>query len=163
MKVQIREGVFETNSSSTHSITICTDGALMGKAPTDFDNRITATGRYFSAGPYIYRDFKDKLGYLIAIIFRECRTMEQAVAKKTDYRYQMLEKVVRDHTGSDLNVMPDPCLGPIFGDVHDEDASRQLFEDENKLSAFLFNPQSYMKTMPLGWGEEWPDLPDLEA
>lgn len=160
MRIQKRTGVFETNSSSTHSVSICNNGNLSCKVKSNYRKEIIATGRYFSSGPSIYNSFDEKLSFLITLIFRCCNNVEDIVEKKEDTRYKLLEKVVKEHTGLVLNVLPDISQGPIFGDVHDEDASEIVFKSEENLASFLFNPDSYMKTMPLGYLDDWANVED---
>jgi hypothetical protein len=55
--IQIRQGVFETNSSSTHSITICTK-----KEYEAFENGELMFDEYF--GKLVNKDAKNKYGEL---------------------------------------------------------------------------------------------------
>lgn len=61
MKVQIRRSVFETNSSSTHSLTICTEEEFKkfkeGKLFLNYDDELVEDNKGESDGCITYEEF----------------------------------------------------------------------------------------------------------
>jgi hypothetical protein len=68
MKKVIRKGVFETNSSSTHSITIADSGKLQNTLPIT-DGKIFVTCEEFGWEQEVHTDAYTKLSYLKTNIF----------------------------------------------------------------------------------------------
>lgn len=67
MKRQIRKGVFETNSSSTHSISFCKKELERNNMPIDCDGYIHARFGEFGWEIANYYDQENKLSYLLTM------------------------------------------------------------------------------------------------
>lgn len=78
---QIRRGVFETNSSSVHSITIIKDTIDSNKMAINDDGLIEVDAGEFGWGVERHRDQYTKLSYLVMMALEtegsECETVEQ--------------------------------------------------------------------------------------
>jgi hypothetical protein len=92
-----RHAVFETNSSSTHSISVCGESRKCNLVPTERDGRlvILSGGGEFGWEEETYDDPQSKLNYVVAMI---CTTTDSA-GIRNDHRFHTLCEVVRDYTG----------------------------------------------------------------
>ena len=91
---QIRKGVFETNSSSTHSLTF----------NKPFDNYAPAAHsiiiEFFDDEPYMLESLKDKVSYLVSHIVRKYQfdslDYDDLISNvKEDYEFKRLENYVK--------------------------------------------------------------------
>lgn len=69
MKRKIRKGVFETNSSSVHSLVISNDGREPSKFKLNKDGEIEIDFGQFGKDERIYSSQYDKLSYLITCLY----------------------------------------------------------------------------------------------
>jgi len=131
MTTKIRAGVFETNSSSTHSISICSGNPeLYNTILFDSSGVIILTGGEFGWENESYNDAWSKANY--AAIY----------AEENDEARAMLSKVICAHTGA-KEVQFD-ISGYI--DHQSFDVVEDAFENEETLRDFIFNPHSYLET-----------------
>ena len=125
-----RVGVFETNSSSSHSISVCTDGKFA--KPNffkDSDGSITIFDGEFGWGIDTFNDAASKASYCATYAFG--RSAQQNV----------LRQVIAKH----LNVSPDSIKFHYDGGYIDHQSSEtadDVFSDVESLEAFIFNPGS---------------------
>ena len=88
MKISIRRGVFETNSSSMHSLTWRKGGSLKPSVLTiNENNRVTVHPDEFGWGIERYDDQYTKLAYLVMQAVETCREdikSEEDLAKTPD-------------------------------------------------------------------------------
>lgn len=145
MPTVTRHGVFETNSSSTHSISI---------QPGDFkpDRLFTNHGvlRIF-AGEFgwereAYNDPLSKASYCLTYV---------KTGGETGGREQMLREVLEEEVGGKVEFVPlghDPTDGDDWGYIDHQshigkrDACGDAFESKESLRAFIFNPKSTLVT-----------------
>lgn len=131
MKINIRHGVFETNSSSTHSISISSvsKGILETLVPDDNGNLTITINKCFGWEWEIYNESIIKVQYA-AIACRDLDKMD------------MLKEVVLEHTGAKAlefrfqpnggNYIDHQSLdGPIMNDI---------LGCKSDLKNFIFNP-----------------------
>lgn len=169
----IRQGVFETNSSSTHSLTIVRpkdeynlskDVPIVeyyqDKKGIQHYNCIVLTGGKFGWGPEDYRDSLTKLNYC-AVHFMEGAPQYEGETNSGNYvgtdnksveydrQLALFEKVVKEHTGADEIVYE--CSsnygddeGWSYIDHQSDGTASEAFKDEETLKAFLFNRQSVL-------------------
>lgn len=144
--INIRRGVFETNSSSMHSISICWDGnntellhPVDGVLDVQFDE--------FGWEQEEYNDVHTKLSYLLTYIFSGCDAIECGEDRD---EYKQLMRVLSKYCGVE-------CLNYLncnevnywqFGyiDHQSMDVPEECFESDDKLINFLFNPGSILIT-----------------
>jgi hypothetical protein len=138
MKKQTRHGVFETNSSSTHSITI--SKAEMLEQVDLSGQTLVLDGDEFGWEWRRYNDWETKANYCAQFLSRSQSYGEKATVD--EFRAEMLEEVIKEHTGaSSVAVVP---TGYIDHDsVH---VANDAFKDEESLRNFIFNPNSYLFT-----------------
>ena len=148
--IQIRKGFFETNSSSTHSITlgdvdkmsICTllrpniDGVVM------IDG-----GSEFGWEQDIYRDSMAKSSYVWIIIrdWSEPTDIFSPDSKSKEERLKMFENVIKNQTGCREIIYFDDS-GYIDHQSVEGDECGWLFESEEVLRNFIFNKNSILET-----------------
>lgn len=146
---QIRMGVFETNSSSTHSITISDEqtDALMDTLPMNESNEVVLTGGEFGWEEESYNDALTKANYLAVYI-------EQWAGDDSDRLKEMFERIIKEQTGCTEIVYgrvsrwgdSDPDLGYIDHQSVEGYALHWLFESGDDLRNFIFNPESILVT-----------------
>ena len=136
----IRYNVYETNSSSSHSISISANTTgILDTIECNDDGVIFITGKYFGRDWVAYNSPVDKASYCLS----DCQYDSD--------KLMMLMKVIREHTGAKeviLNITP-------TSNIHYESMgnSDQIFESEESLKNLIFNPESYIFT---GSDEETP-------
>lgn len=145
---QIRLGVFETNSSSTHSVTI--NGG---------DNIITP--KFLSTihfGEYgwdeaIYVSVEDKLSYVITLIGELEGIPEDLDAFLTCKHYVWLKEMVFEHCGLELRIGPSSDTYSLLGYVDHQslDTLEDFWSDDEvefktKMKDFIFNEKYGFET-----------------
>lgn len=72
MKISIRRGVFETNSSSSHSLSICGSSDCENKYLSHYEDNvaITSPGEYGWNGPTLSSP-NERLSYIITMVFEQ--------------------------------------------------------------------------------------------
>jgi hypothetical protein len=137
----IRRGVFETNSSSTHSITIGSDTDLLGFSPNTPDNGIEIRPDYFGWNHEIYRSVESRLSYILIYI-------RDWSGDKHEKFTQVLTNVVNDHTGAVyIKLIEDEEEdGYIDHQSVEYQNYHYLFEDPSVLKTFLFSKDGYVET-----------------
>ena len=129
MVTQIRKKVFETNSSSTHSLSI-SDNSDYQTISLNKDNNIVISGIFqFGWGYEALYDFEEKMAYY----YLSNREDEEAIDK--------LIEVVREETGAkDVIFHIDDNISYIDHQSYDT-AHNMTYED---IKNFIFNPNSHI-------------------
>lgn len=141
MQQQIRRSVFETNSSSSHSLTL--DRTALVEQP--FSKELLRKGIVYVASDDFGWEWKrlytplNKLRYLVTHLFAfygHDESLEQS------HPMRMLRKVVADHTGCTLEVADyNGCI-----DHESSGTASESFANETTLHAFLFGKDSFVET-----------------
>jgi hypothetical protein len=130
----IRSNVFETNSSSTHSISIdCSspDEMLQTILP-DENGIISLTGGQFGREWKRYNDCLTKANYSAI----DCLSNDPE-------KMQSFINIIKRHTGA-KEVVLDINLSVSYIDHGYLRVSKDVLYDENKLINFIFNPKSWL-------------------
>jgi len=154
---QHRIGVFETNSSSSHSISICTTKPALDTLVPDDDGLIRSSGEEFGWENRTYLDARTKLDYLVTHLFSYCRSYKDVLkVKHENQNFKMLEDVIQEHCGALLEVEPHGGNYPddgggwyaLFGYIDHQSAHlpEEIFTSKSNVASFLFNPQSSLTT-----------------
>ena len=173
MKKLIRKGVFETNSSSCHSISVNESMVYNDIPKLDFSGNILLNSGEFGWEVETYHDFESKAAYLIVYIRDWCGD------KKEEFK-NILESIIKEVSGCESISYEDNFwetekvsyeettwnsvtkqsektgevryydrnLGEGYIDhqsVEDKDC-HFLFENIETLKSFLFNSASYIET-----------------
>lgn len=133
----VRRGVFETNSSSSHSISIA-DGDLK---ITDMLNVSCGVCQIFPGefgwGVDTFRSANAKASYCLTYIKRT-----ESVGFE-----QMLVSVIKEHTGAKtVEFIPTTCDFDPWGyiDHQSDNVCCKAFESKGKLAAFIFDKESIL-------------------
>jgi hypothetical protein len=147
---KIRNSVFETNSSSTHSISLSDiplNPDVMQTLPIDENGVVTLSGGDYGWEIETYRDAISKANY--ALVY----AMDWSGDRSEEFQ-EILKDVIKEQTGcKDVIFEGGLCdwkEGFDFGyidhqSVEDNDL-HYLFEDKEKLRNFIFNPMSILET-----------------
>lgn len=149
MKV-VRQGVFETNSSSTHSISIATQtqGALMDTLPLDKERVLILEGGEFGWEEASYKDALTKANYMAIYAL-------QWGKEESGKFIKIFEDVVKEQTGArkieyafttSWQAGPDEVFAYIDHQSVENKNYHYVFQDREKLRQFIFNPLSVLKT-----------------
>lgn len=142
----IRTSVFETNSSSTHSISIGCTGVYEGVTP-DALNRIVLEPYEFGWGQDTFTDPLSRMSY-VWIYMRDWANNDLS----SFCMKEMFHKVVHEHTGADEVSMREVVYnwGTENGYIDHQSAEdgqlHYLFETEDTLKSFLFDSGSTVTT-----------------
>lgn len=150
MTKHIRGSVFETNSSSTHSLVLAgTDNILAAPFNSNVMERgvITVYSGEYGWEVETFTDIYDKLSYLY--------TDAMLNASDTDYpdpkenkKLQMIVDAVKEHTGCDVQFAQENDFYP-FGYIDHQSVGLcdEVWEAGIEgVKQFVFNPDSYFKT-----------------
>ena len=134
----IRHGVFETNSSSSHSISISrlTDG-IYDTIPPDKNGIIKLSGGQYGWEWETYSLSIDKANYAATF------------AKDSKEQLNILAEVIKDHTGArkvKYDFGTDDYCAYIDHQSAATETSAEFFNSKKSLKDFLFNPKSYVRT-----------------
>ena len=146
MKRLIRNGVFETNSSSSHTVCVSRGAKVYDTIAPDIHGVVTIEPGEFGWEREVYYDPQTKASYAMAFA---------GDAKNSQELLAMLEKVIKDHTMCNTVVLKaekDWQGLDSYGDIdhqsgpHEGGDCWKAFESEQALKDFLFGPDSYVET-----------------
>lgn len=158
MKYTIREGVWETNSSSVHSISISSKGMRKCRLKPAKDGYIHVKARYFGTELKYYPNQKDKLTYLMVCVAYCCGSgygwadYEQFY---DDYRFKYIEEAVRHYYEESTG--KHDCLGVRVDNLEKAELDHQSIPygaevpfinvwNEKSIQEFIFNSYISLKT-----------------
>lgn len=131
----IRRGVFETNSSSTHSL--CIGSGDLTDLPTPApDGKIHVYAGEYGWEECHYGSVSDRMSYAYTYA-KDDRDDERLMA--------MLGAVIKQHTGREV-VFEDGDVPGRYIDHQSREVAAEVFRDEEVLAQFLFCPESYFVT-----------------
>jgi hypothetical protein len=138
MKNVTRKGVFETNSSSTHSFSIAATGVLSDTLPV-YDGVCTIETSEFGRGYDEFTDATTKASYLATYLIDVIRWADSEV--RTAYEKLLIE-AVKNRTGAE-RVRLLHRDGYIDHESHS--VANQIFKDGiEAIERFIFNPDSVL-------------------
>ena len=94
MTKKIRSGVFETNSSSVHSLVFSKEGLEPSVLPVDKNDKIITDFGEFGREYCIYNTQAEKLSYLITCLYYLSSGFDSVEGVYDNYDFQTLEKYV---------------------------------------------------------------------
>ena len=158
-KYTIREGVWETNSSSVHSITINPRGLRKCNLKPQADGYIHIPLRYFGKDEHTYKSQKDKLSYLLTCVayMASCGYGDGDYERYyDDYHFKCVEDAIRHYiesSDSDYTI-----LGIKVDHLDKAELDHQSIPeygefpidvniwDEKSIQNFVFNSYVYLHT-----------------
>lgn len=135
MVTTVRKNIFETNSSSSHSITI-QDGDYWDTIEADEYGMITLTGGQFGWEWVKYNDALTKANYCAVNYIHN------------DDKLEMLKEVIMEYTGCKRLIIDiskdweDYNCGYI--DHQSSDTVEEAFDSKDQLKTFIFNKSSWL-------------------
>lgn len=132
---QIRSSVFETNSSSSHSISIYSGNSPVLSTITPCSGKIVLEGGRFGWEYDHFNDPLTKANYCAL----DC------ILSEDNENLQMLIDVVKEHTGA-LEVVINIDLNDSYIDHQSIGVSLGAFESKDLLKRFLFDRRSVLTT-----------------
>lgn len=142
--IKIRKGIFETNSSSTHSIHIDETTQVYETIMPNEKGYVSLTGGEFGWEQEIYDDPLTKANYLYVY------AKDWSGDRSSDF-LEILYTVIQEHTGCEAVIFEedgsdyDP-YGYIDHQSVDGQEYHYLFEDPSKMKQFIFGKGSYLET-----------------
>jgi lysozyme family protein len=142
---KIRKNIFETNSSSTHSVVI-KEGEFKN-FPKNI-NSLNITTDDYGWEKHTYTDFTDKASYALTY----------AINYGTKKDLKMLDKILKEQLNikdikydgltlkQALNYVGNDSEKFGYIDHQSIEEASKIFKDENNLKSFLFSKDSYFKT-----------------
>jgi hypothetical protein len=150
MKKQVRNGAFETNSSSTHSICIASGETTDTLQKDDKYNAVIIESGEFGWEVEDYWDARSKAAYCYTYAVSR---RDDSKAFSEDKNLYMLRKVISEHTGHDVkfehevNIENKDSWYPYgYIDHQSMDVPEEAFESEESLKQFIFNRRSILHT-----------------
>ncbi len=134
-----RVAVFETNSSSTHSISIASSGDLTDRLLVEDDGACQIYPGEFGWEEETFWDATSKASYCLTY----CKQSGRVECE------EMLKRVIMERTGaSEVLFMEYPDRYYPWGhiDHQSHEVCEEAFQNEENLAAFIFNPKSYLRT-----------------
>lgn len=137
MKV-IRRGVFETNSSSTHTITIAPGEILPPDTLPVEDGVCRIYPGEFGWDIWDYWDAATKASYALTFAYQT----------KSEERLKLLKEVVQAETGLPVEFVEagDKFYARGYIDHQSDSVCAPAFVSKEALRAFIFNPKSKLHT-----------------
>ena len=180
----IRNNVFETNSSSCHTVTISDKVLPYDTIYPESDGVIYIESEDFGWSFEDRTNPHDKLSYIFIYLMKyyniysyedrikisreeydKLEWSEKSEHLKTDEelfneyiknskQFKLLKKVVCEHTGANDLIPKLPCGYIDHQSIYDKDLVN-IFDNEKELKSFLFNPKSYLLTGNDNSNYEW--------
>ena len=138
----IRHSIFETNSSSTHSITITSGDDIFDNIKPDKNLRVELIPGEYGWEVETYPSAFEKACY--------AATWAKTCGKKEDVK--LLKKVIKEHTGAKyvkiIKGGNDGFIGNGYGyiDHQSKDLIKDYFDTEELLKNFIFNKRFILHT-----------------
>jgi len=133
-----RRSVFETNSSSTHSISIASGAETLDTLPME-NGVVAIEGGEFGWEVNDYYDACSKASYCMTWAFQY----------GTEEHREMLKRVIQQRTGADKVVLrqgDDSYYPNGYIDHQSDDVCKEAFKSEKSLRDFIFDPRSWFHT-----------------
>lgn len=136
--IKTKKGIFETNSSSSHSISISSSGECSDTLHPSDDGIIYLPGGEFGWELESYRDPITKANYCATYV-TQTENLELAA---------MLIKVIKDFTGHDVVITASNEYADTWSYIDHQSTyiAEEAFVDEDSLRNFIFNPRSWFAT-----------------
>lgn len=148
MKRQIRKNVFETNSSSVHSLAISRDGLEPSRLLKDKDNKIVTDFGSFGKDLCLYGSQEEKLSYLMTCLAYMSNDFGNIEGIYNNYKFESIENAICEYAGADGIKI----LGYVDPEIDHQsipdDSSDMIINiwDEDEIVNFIFNKHISLKT-----------------
>lgn len=145
-QTQIRQHVFETNSSSSHSISIAEPNSkeFMEIWVPDAEGNINLSGGQFGWEIVEYNDAETKANYCLVDIAGSYAESEDDIHDKN--KYDMLISVLKEQTGANNIAIDWKQIKDSYIDHQSVGTSDEAFVSKETLRQFIFNKESILTT-----------------
>ncbi len=159
MQKQIRYGIFETNSSSTHSISINNNHLVSSLLLENDEGDIESSGGKFGCEIRTIHNQQLKLDYIVTYLCSRYKseildkdTVDDEVERikaslEQDDDFKNLKEVIRDYCGTELSIKKnsDNDWYPLgYIDHQSINVADKVFKSKQNIASFIFNPQSVL-------------------
>jgi len=141
---QIRKNVFETNSSSTHSISISSAGTDIDYMKPNEEGNIILGGGEFGWEEETYNDAWTKANYCLQDIVH-VGWGEDAKNEIDKDKWNMLQEVIKTHTGCSEVIIDWKEVKDGYIDHESSGTTYEAFESKESLFNFIFNKSSVLE------------------
>mgnify|MGYP005853255491 CR=1 FL=1 len=154
----VRNGAFETNSSSSHTICMTYTDSFNDIIPEDDNGKINIFPGIFDWEPETFNDAATKASYCFTSIlynidekklknkksFSKDEIMSALEGDEVKIFFSMLDEVLEDNLSKSIlyNIKNDLAYPLGYIDHQSQDVPCQVFGDKNTLMNFIFNPSS---------------------
>ena len=136
---KIRRGVFETNSSSTHSISIASGAETLDRLWVDDAGVCRIEPGEFSWEVEDYRDAATKASYAMVWAFQYGKPAHRTMLRNVIKENAEAKKVVFGMTDDEFSPRG-------YIDHQSQDVAEEAFASEETLRSFIFNMRSTLHT-----------------
>mgnify|MGYP007070228522 CR=1 FL=1 len=148
-KVVVRKGIFETNSSSVHTLTIDATGMEPSHLPMTRDHRVIGHFGTFGKNREIFSEQSEKFSYIISQLYY-INGYDKDLIKET-VAFENLEEALMDYipgcTGIHISNNPsEPDIDHQSLWDSDWDSRWFSFYDKKSIQEFIFNKYISIKT-----------------
>lgn len=147
MTKKIRSRVFETNSSSVHSLVFSKEELEPSVLPVDKNDKIITDFGEFGREYCIYNTQEEKLSYLITCLYYLSNDFDSVEGVYDNYDFKTLEKYVCEYTGAaGIKILgkTDPYIDHQSIPEYDIDIVNMY--DKDSVINFIFNKNIALKT-----------------
>lgn len=153
MSIQVRSRAFETNSSSTHSLTVVHEEILDFGLSKDQLRAgvIEVTPRRYGWEWRRYYSLSEKLAYLLTQAYgeidaRSSTSLRERIKARSPNAQRIID-LVEHRTGCRIEFVPEPGRA-IYGYVDNDSQGihQEVMGSDEALAGFLFSPHSYVET-----------------
>lgn len=140
MRVIERRYVFETNSSSVHTITIDSSGLEKSKLPLGKDHKVVAHFGNFGKDYCVYREQSQKLSYLVSQLYYCCGYSSDTI--EDSYAFKNIEEALIEYIprceGLRITRVPEPEIDHQSVWESEYDGPVNLYSKKSIIN-FIFN------------------------
>jgi hypothetical protein len=156
MYIQIRQGLFETNSSSVHAIVVCRDKRPLKIAIESIPEALTLTCNSFTSWDHdVCDDYQTKADYLYTLMTLFADDCKQLDDWKFKVKSHLASWSIKCNFDADSELYASvPSLDQRFVLLFIE----FIMKDEINLLDYLFNPQSFFEKGNDNWDGDFEHL-----
>ena len=143
MKRNIRNEVYETNSSSVHSIVVMDSGLESSKFELDDEGYIVVPFGKFGKDVEYFTEQEDKLSYLITKLYYKCGWDIEDILNS--YKFHCLEKAIMSYVDGCRGIKIDSSIEPEI-DHQSSDKDFIDWYDADAIIGFVFGKDIALKT-----------------
>ena len=142
MKRNIRNEVYETNSSSVHSIVVMKEGLAPNEMRLNKDGYIVVYYGFFGKNYNYYTSQQEKLSYLVTKLYYKYWDTEEVI---NSWQFHDLEEAIMDYVSGCSGLKIDTSNDPYIDHQSVEDEFIDYW-DKDAIISFVFGKDVALKT-----------------